>query len=206
MLLAALVKCVTRVANAMTTKLRIWSTMLAVTAYAQLVLGAHLRHTKEWMSNSAYQIVAIFHLIVASLIVMEAISLFVMIRQAGTGPRFTNLAWVIAFLVSTQIALGVLTWVVNYGWPWGTEALKNMLPAGWVPDRITAGSFLQTTITTSHVAVGSLILATSGLLSLRSFSLLALRDSTLTNKKTTNESQLMRSLSSSPKLQYGGDA
>ena len=64
----------------------------------------------------------------------------------------------------SQVGLGAATWVAKYGWP------------GWLADYgfaagvyvVAADSRPQAWITTAHVAIGSLILATSLLIALRS--------------------------------------
>ena len=67
----------------------------------------------------------------------------------------------LCLLVALQIALGLGTWIVKYGWP--TLAGGEHL-AGFV---VQAESRRQARMTTAHVAVGSLILVTSLLVSLR---------------------------------------
>ncbi|HEV3137573.1 MAG TPA: hypothetical protein VGZ26_06705, partial [Pirellulales bacterium] len=66
-------------------------------------------------------------------------------------------------LILLEISLGAATWVTKYGWP------------NWIADRswaadyvIQEGSGLQVWATTAHVAMGSMVLATSLLLALRS--------------------------------------
>lgn len=188
--------------NPSSTTLRSWSVMTTASAYIQLVIGAHLRHGIDWLSSSAFQIVTFFHLIFASLIVIESIALFFIVRSVQAGTRFTNLTWLLAFLILTQVVLGVCTWVLNYGWPWGYEKLQAMLPAGWAPNQITANGFAQTLVTTAHVAVGSLILATSGLFTFRSFTLLAKTKPTQADSVTNQ--LLHRSIA--PAVSVRGDA
>jgi cytochrome c oxidase assembly protein subunit 15 len=189
--------------NPASAKLRSWSLMTTASAYIQLVIGAHLRHGIGWLSSSAFQIVTLFHLIFASLIVIESIALFFIARSVQAGNRFTNLTWVLALFIVAQVILGVCTWVLNYGWPWGYEKLQAMLPAGWAPTQITANGFSQTLVTTAHVAVGSLILATSGLFTFRSFTLFK-RTKVVQAGSSTN-GQLNRS-AVAPVLNVRGDA
>jgi cytochrome c oxidase assembly protein subunit 15 len=65
-----------------------------------------------------------------------------------------------------QIALGLGTWIVKYGWPvW--------LGGGdyWAGFVVQAESRLQAHVTTAHVAIGSLILALTVVIALRSLRL-----------------------------------
>jgi cytochrome c oxidase assembly protein subunit 15 len=71
--------------------------------------------------------------------------------------RGTGLRWLLAgagLLVLTQFGLGLVTWVVKYGWPGWMERWE--FAAAWtIPER----TFLQSNLVTLHQVNGSLILA-----------------------------------------------
>jgi cytochrome c oxidase assembly protein subunit 15 len=75
-------------------------------------------------------------------------------------------AAILLALIAVEIGLGAGTWVTRYGWPsWlGDFAFA----AGYT---VVEGSRPQAWITTAHVATGSLILAASLLVALRSLRL-----------------------------------
>ena len=75
-------------------------------------------------------------------------------------------SWIVAGLLGLQIILGAAVWVTNFGWP--MFAADYRWTAGYV---MVAESRLQAHVTTAHVAVGSLILVTALLLTLRSLRL-----------------------------------
>ncbi|MCG8651680.1 MAG: hypothetical protein MI861_17700, partial [Pirellulales bacterium] len=77
-------------------------------------------------------------------------------------------------LVTLQIALGVGTWVVNYGWP----SFLQWFP-GATGFLIQAKGFVDSIIVTAHVATGALILAVSTLLFVRTLRVRYLRISAL---------------------------
>ena len=67
-------------------------------------------------------------------------------------------------LIFVQISLGFGTWIVQYGFPTGVNDATQT--AGFT---IFSKGMLQANITTAHVAVGSLVLATSAFVMLRIF-------------------------------------
>ena len=78
-------------------------------------------------------------------------------------PSLVRPATGLLLLILVQIGLGAGTWVTKYGWPaWFAD---YGFAAGYT---VVADSREQAWITTAHVAAGSLILATSLLLALRS--------------------------------------
>ena len=87
-------------------------------------------------------------------------------RCRGVGP-IQRPAWGLGLLVLPQISLGCFTWLFKYGWPFGFDP-----PAVWLGATLEAESLRQAMVTTAHVAVGSLILGTSTLSSLRSWRLM----------------------------------
>ena len=131
-------------------------------AFAQLMVGAVVRHSPYLIGEAAsalFQASVYLHMLLALLIVGYA----------------TLLAWrccrsrlqvvgglCLASLVGIQLLLGMGSWVVKYGVPrWATSILGETKLVNREAD------FLQNAIVTSHVAVGSLILATALALGLR---------------------------------------
>ncbi|MBM4001676.1 MAG: cytochrome oxidase assembly protein [Planctomycetes bacterium] len=136
------------------------SAVLVVLTYLQLILGASMRHLTSQISPDFFRILVIFHLINALAIAAHIAVLRV--RIAANFPRVLGLLLPVRgvlYLVSVQLALGVGTWVVKYGWP---EWVSNWdFAAGYL---IAAKSHSQSMTVTAHVAIGSLILAASVLL------------------------------------------
>jgi len=140
----------------------------ACLAYAQAVVGAFVRHsprmtgghhmTEEWAAT-IFQLAVYFHVFLALLLVAHVLLLAwrcLRIRLQHVG-GFCLLA-----LVVIQLLLGVGTWLVKYGLPrWATTWLGEMTFVNREADTVRA------TIITSHVAVGSLILAVSVVVALR---------------------------------------
>jgi len=122
--------------------------------YLQLVIGAYLRHVPFYAEPSSFQIAIWFHVLVAVAIVVHValVAWHVWSNYRGESALAGPAAWM-AGLIVMQIALGLSTWVVKYGFP---AFLGDWAPAGHVN---VAGGFWQTHIVTAHVAVGSLILA-----------------------------------------------
>ena len=124
-------------------------------AYLQIVLGALVRHVPAMASPGTFQILLLFHLFTALVLVFHIFRLVYVTRTT-----MRDVTWIshpscwLAVLVTFQAALGAATWVVKYGWPY------------WLGDwqfaahyTVSASSFWQGTVVTAHVAIGSLILA-----------------------------------------------
>jgi cytochrome c oxidase assembly protein subunit 15 len=145
------------IAVPMAGKVRRLALLTTLLAYLQIVVGAHLRHQSLTASPGVFQTAVIFHLFLAGAIAVHAVLLAV---QAWRLPKelrpVSRPIFALAALVSGQLLLGGLTWIENYGWPLGSETYA--IAAGHT---IHVQSQLQTLVTTAHVAVGSLILATS---------------------------------------------
>lgn len=135
----------------------------ALVAYLQLALGARLRHMPAGGGLTEFQVIVAFHLLTATVVLGHAIALAARLHRAA--PRETGLrtpALALLGLVVVQIGLGGWTWVANFGWPaWFAET-------GWAGGYVVAAeSMLQSTITTAHVAAGSLILGLAVTVALR---------------------------------------
>lgn len=136
-------------------------------SYAQLVVGAVVRHTPVTASSSSFQAVVVFHLVLAVvLLVHVALLATCILRRFSREKALRRPALVLASLIVVQPALGVATWVVKYGWPiW-------LFDPAWARSYVvSAESSLQTHVITAHVATGSLILAVCTVIVLRSLRL-----------------------------------
>ncbi len=137
--------------------------VLVFAAYAQIVLGAQLRHLPATASAATGLTFAIFHVVAAVVLVIFAIAISLAARRMfkaadlsaqqdkslNTGVR--QLAHWLNLLICGQVALGCATWVLNYGWPnWLVTEQTSI---------VVAQNFWQTVITTGHQTTGSLILA-----------------------------------------------
>ncbi len=130
-------------------------------AYGQLVLGAQLRHGIEWLSAHQFRSLGIFHMIGASIITLVIVVLFFAARHAPAQQRSAS-RWLLALIVM-QLCFGTATWLVNFGWPGNYDNMPVVL-RDLVPANPTARSMSQTLTTTTHVALGSLILGTAAAL------------------------------------------
>ncbi len=127
-------------------------------AYGQLVLGAQLRHGIEWLSAHQFRALGIFHMIGASIITLAIVVLFFAARR--TTPALKSASrWLLALIV-VQLGFGTATWLVNFGWPGNYDNMPVVL-RDYIPSHPTARSMSQTVTTTTHVALGSLILGTA---------------------------------------------
>jgi len=131
-------------------------------AYAQLVVGAVVRHSPHWMAEwtaTWFQTAVYFHLFLALVITGHVLSLAWRCVRNGL-QRFGGLC--LLALVGLQLLLGAGTWFVKYGVPhWASLWL------GELPFVNREADVLQAAIITSHVAVGSLILVISVAMTLR---------------------------------------
>lgn len=142
-------------------RLGIFTTALA---YLQLVLGAQLRHVAPGSNGEIFRLALVFHLAVAAVLLLDAILLFLFARRNLRGHKalIRPTQWLLA-LVLLQLLLGMASWVLKYSWPAGLFA-DSRLVAGWTN---TAGGVVESIVVTGHVAVGSLILGTALLATLR---------------------------------------
>lgn len=132
--------------------------------YLQIVVGAHLRHQSLSASPATFQVLVIFHLALALAIVIHGLMLtWRAARLPAELSAVSRPTIVLAMLIVAQLVLGASTWIENYGWPAGAESYA--IAAGHT---VWAQSQLQALVTTAHVALGSLILAASVTVTLRS--------------------------------------
>ena len=141
------------------------ATATAAIAYVQILLGSQLRHVQVTADVTVFRIAVWFHLLVAAALTGHVVVLAVRAKTEATGNTWLRRpAHLLLVLVALQLALGCGAWVVNYGWPaWLAE---YSWAAGYVVRR---ESIMQATVTTAHVATGSLILAVAVVLALRTW-------------------------------------
>jgi heme a synthase len=146
-------------------RLAVATTLLA---YLQLVLGGFVRHVPDGASPAAFRAVVIFHLVVAAALTGHIFWLTWRVMRSYRAERLlVRPALALVGLVLVQLALGAGAWVMHYGMP------------TWIADYSWAASYTvvakspwQIHVSTAHVVVGSLILAMSLVLALRSLRLL----------------------------------
>ena len=143
------------------------SLITTVLAYLQLVLGAVVRHTPHMPESAGpglFRIAVLLHLFMAAVLTIHVVLVFARgcrTSVAGELPSVRRPASLLLVAILVQLTLGAGTWVVNYGIPdWAQTALVGEYV-------VRTQSFTQLLVTTAHVAVGSLILATSLVVTLR---------------------------------------
>lgn len=128
---------------------------LLLISYAQLVVGAFLRHIDVTAPPSLYSGLIVAHIVTAIVIAAGTLVQWASTRGAlFRGRGVQGSIRILMLLVAAQICLGLGTWVVKYGWP----AWMDQFPFAArfvVPEK----TFWQMNLVTAHVAVGSLILA-----------------------------------------------
>jgi cytochrome c oxidase assembly protein subunit 15 len=148
--------------------LRTWAATVAGLAYVQLVLGALLRHVPATATPGFFWLVIFGHLIVAGLVTVLVLAVGWRVTRRKTRDHALCVpALVLMVTIVCQLVLGCATWVVNYYWPYWSPDWD--LLAGYPV--IEAKGLIQTMVVTAHAALGSLILAVSVLLMLRTFRL-----------------------------------
>jgi cytochrome c oxidase assembly protein subunit 15 len=134
---------------------------VCVLSFGQLVLGAMLRHAKPTLSAFGFSHIVKTHLIVAFILLGLAIWVSLYMAKCGN-LTLRRSGRMLLGCVAIQILLGILTWVVNYGFP----SVLDWVP--WSRDYIVqAKGFLESILITAHVATGSLILALAIRLAMR---------------------------------------
>ncbi|MGC3968087.1 MAG: COX15/CtaA family protein [Pirellulales bacterium] len=137
-------------------------------AYVQLVFGAavrHVPHMAETVRPELFRIVMLLHLFMAAVLTVHVVLVAVRALRSSSpagSPSLRRPAILLIAAIVGQLALGAATWVVNYGYPqWAQSHVHT-------PEFVVrAQSTSQSLITTAHVAVGSLILVTSLVVTLR---------------------------------------
>jgi cytochrome c oxidase assembly protein subunit 15 len=140
-----------------------WPIALIVLAYMQLVLGAILRHALPSMSSSGFAHTVTTHVSVALLLWGMTAVVYWRMSRCGDLTLSRPASGLICF-VGVQIALGIGTWVVNYGYPTVLQSWP-----GADSYLLKSKDLIDAWVVTGHVATGSLILAVSTLLAVRLF-------------------------------------
>ncbi|GAA5506567.1 COX15/CtaA family protein [Novipirellula caenicola] len=130
-------------------------TLLVLTCYVQLVLGARLRHLQPTGSPTGFLHTTATHVVLAFVLWLMVAVAWARLRKCGD-LTLSRPGVALIGLVGIQILLGIGTWVVHYGWP----AFLGWFPGaeGYV---IESKNYTNALLVTSHVATGSLILAVS---------------------------------------------
>lgn len=157
--------------DARATKLYRLALITTALAYVQIGLGAavrHLPHMPDSATPGTFQVAVLLHLFMAAVLTIHIFSIGVRgVAAPATAdrPSLRRPSLLLLVAVLTQVALGAGAWVVNYGLPdWVRSAAS-------APEYVVrTQSFAQIAISTAHVAVGSLILVTSLVLTLRAAS------------------------------------
>jgi heme a synthase len=142
-----------------------------ILAFFQLVLGAQLRHVQATASPGGFTHLVYTH--IAGAFVLWGLTGFLAwkLRRSGQLDKSSGgcgdltllrPGYLLVGFVGLQIALGVATWVSNYGWP--RFAQTGPLSADYL---VKSKAFTESIIITAHVATGSLILAVGAMLWLR---------------------------------------
>lgn len=156
------------------------ATATCVLVYLQLVFGAVLRHVPVDSEPAAFALAVRFHLFMAGVLTLHVVLLaWLVVRNFRSVRPLFRLAIALCGLIAVQLFLGAATWVVKYAAPaWAAPWLSN------TPLTIRAGDWFQTNIITAHVAVGSLLLATSVAIALTAWRRLAVQAVSLTQAAT----------------------
>jgi cytochrome c oxidase assembly protein subunit 15 len=141
-----------------------------IVIYFQIVLGAVVRHVPVGSEPTTFALAVRFHLVMAAVVSLHiAVLAWLVLFGARRLQPLRALAGTLAGLLILQLVLGAGTWVVKFAAPsWAPDWLRPGQLA------VQDGGWLQTHVITAHVAVGSLMLATSLALALFAVRVLAL--------------------------------
>ena len=140
------------------------ASILTVTSYCQLVVGAQLRHTTGAVSPNEFKGFVHLHLGLAGLVLLISLILAVSVLAARKTPKqIQRVSLLLAIVVLFQIGLGIGTWLVNYALPW---AELNTTLAAYT---IAAKGYWESMVVTAHTATGSLIISLATVVSLRAW-------------------------------------
>jgi len=131
-------------------------------AYVQLCIGAQLRHMPAWISPMQFRVVLVAHVALAvGILLAVLVTGYRALRLRRHGFALAAPAILLAEVVA-QVGLGAATFVARYGWP---SLLESQ---GWEASYVVAAEGRpQAWITTAHVALGSLVVATAAVIALR---------------------------------------
>lgn len=163
---------------------------ITLLAMLQIVLGSFLRHLPAEGRPADFRLALWFHLFVAA-----GLWVHIWLIAFRVWRNFRQEDWLrapatrLSLLVLLQVLLGLGTWVAKYGFPNWMSGFA--FAAAYRP---TADSVGQVIMATMHVALGSLILATSALLAMRAWRLQSL------SANSAAKAEPLRRTPNSPKL------
>lgn len=135
--------------------LRYLSAGAAVTVFAQLILGAVLRHSAPWDRYLPTELV-IAHIVgAATVAIVLGGTALIALRRYGNEKYLTRPATIVLVLLGIQLLLGVAAYLTRLASPNDPQPLNPMI-----------------TITVAHVACGAAVFATTIGLTLRTFKVL----------------------------------
>ncbi|MFP6751403.1 MAG: COX15/CtaA family protein [Pirellulaceae bacterium] len=145
-----------------------WAVLASGLVYLQLILGALVRHAPVTISPGTFGVFVQFHLVMAAAVTIHMLVLVGGIwRQRQSLPAsLCRPAYLVLGCLLVQLLLGGASWVSRFGWP-GFLADRDPFSA----QLIQAQAFWPSMMITAHVATGSLILALSVMLAVRSMRL-----------------------------------
>ena len=152
------------VSESMAHRVQRLAVITTVLAYLQLILAPSFA-TRHWMQRPVSSRALHFHLLIAAALLVHVVLVVrATLRVGHPEKRLSFPAVSLLVLMALQIALGIGTWVVKYGWPrWLGEHTWTM---GYTVQR---EDLLGSLVITAHVGIGSAILASALLLAVRSF-------------------------------------
>lgn len=134
---------------------------LVAISYGQLVLGALLRHVQPGGSPGGFAHTVAMHVLTAFLLWGVAVLVWWSLRRCGD-LTLSRPGLLLIGLIGFQIAFGIGTWVVKYGYPGFLEFMP-----GATDFVIRAKGWGNSLLITAHVATGSLIFAVGTMLLVR---------------------------------------
>ena len=157
-----------RVAHPHAAQVRWLAIVTCVLLYLQLVFGAVLRHVPVTSEPAAFMLAVRFHLFLAAVLLLHVTSLsWLVLRYFRQVRWLTQTTLALSVLLGIQLLLGAATWIAKFSVPtWAA----GMFPPDFT---VQAEGFLQTHVVTAHVAIGSLLLATSVIVALAAWRSLA---------------------------------
>jgi heme a synthase len=136
--------------------------LLVALSYLQLVLGAQVRHISVMATPGDFRLAVVFHIVMAAMLLLNVAALLGVCVRRRPISYVRGPILVFSTLMLLQMVLGPATWVIKFGWPMLGESYA--ISAQYL---VINESFLQAIITTGHVAMGSLILATAAAAAVR---------------------------------------
>lgn len=135
---------------------------LAPLTFAQIVLGAWIRHAPADPSPRLFATVVLAHVALATTLLLISVALWA--TYSKSRPWEPAPLWVvrgIAAVATAQFCLGLGSWLVRYALPGWAQSVMGTLSTGATVQAAQAGGFLQSTVLSGHVAGGALLFALS---------------------------------------------